>query len=92
MVHEEDRVAGRRGEQPHGRAEALVRGGVDRLLHTAPVLRVLGFRTTVAEVQRRYRRLGRRLLILATRETRRATGADQDRGVGECLGWTVDVS
>ena len=85
MVHKEDGVAGRRGQQPHSGAKALMGGGVDGLLDAAPVLCVLGLRTAVAEVQRRYRRFRRRLFVLAAGETRRTTGADEDRGVGECL-------
>lgn len=85
MVHEKDGVARRGDEQPHGGADALVHCGVYRLLDATPVLRVLGVRVAMAEIQRRYRRFVGRLLGLAAGETRRAVGADKDGSIGECL-------
>jgi hypothetical protein len=62
-----------------------VGGGVDGLLDTAPMLRVLGVWTAVAEIQRRYCCFARRLFVLPTGEARRTAGADEDRGVGKGL-------
>lgn len=85
MVHEEERITRRGGEQPHGGADALVHRGVDGLLDAAPVLRVLGVGVAVAEVQRRDGYLVGRLFGFAAGETGWAVGADEDRGVGKGL-------
>jgi hypothetical protein len=48
MVHKKHRIARRCGQQPHGRAEALVHRRVNRLLDAPPVLRVFGVGVALA--------------------------------------------
>lgn len=86
MMHKEQRVTRRGGEQPHGGADALMHRGVDGLLNAAPVLRVLGVGVAVAEVQRRDGNLVGRLFGFAAGEAGGAVRADEDRGVGKGLG------